>query len=149
MGEFSIERSLEIKAPIGHIWDQLLEVMTWPEWKPFIKGVSFEGSKIEMGSMFTMNIAVKGPAVPVKVTVCDYEKPKRIAWTGGIPGVVISVHGFTFEEKGDKTLVKSYEHFTGLLVRLMLKLVTEKDLESLHDRWLEAIKLRMEKTDQD
>lgn len=144
MGRYSLERSLEIKAPVERIWDELLDVRSWPGWKPFISKVRFDGDKLKIGVKFTMNIAVKGPAVPVTCKVCGFDEHRSIAWTGGIPGVTVSVHSFIFEPGGSKTLVTSREEFTGALVGLMLKIVKEKDLFSLHDNWLEAVRKRME-----
>jgi hypothetical protein len=146
MAEYKLSRSLEINAPAAVIWDALADVKSWPSWKPFIRSVRFAGDAIEVGSRFTMNIKVKGPAVPITVTVIELDRGRKMAWTGGLRGLSMSVHGFVFEESGGKTRVTSYEHFTGALVSLMLLIVTPRDLAELHDKWLDAIKHRVEKS---
>jgi uncharacterized membrane protein len=147
MGRFSVERSLEIDAPARLIWDELMDVARWPEWKPFITGTRFSGNSLGTGSNFRMKIKVKGPAVTIPVRVCEFLEHKKIAWTGGIPGAAVSVHSFILDEKGDVTLVTSREEFTGALVLLMLMIVSRDDLLSLHERWLEAIRQRVEPKD--
>ena len=145
MGAYQLERTREIQAPAGEIWDQLLEVKRWPEWKPFIPGTSGAEKIRGLGDRFRMTIRVKKPfAFPVAVTVCEFDPPRRVAWTGGIPGLVISVHRFLLEDRGASTRVISREEFSGALVGLMLRIVTPQDLEKLHDQWLLAIQRRME-----
>jgi len=143
MGTYRLERSQEIAAPASTIWNELLNANAWPAWKPFIRRIRFAGSRLGPESQFTMTIAVKGPAVPVAVRVCAFDAPRRIAWTGGLPGAVISVHGFDLDELGSRTRVTSWEEFTGALVGLMKLFVTPADLAGLHDRWLDAIQKRM------
>ena len=145
MGAYQLERTREIQAPAGKIWDQLLDVKSWPEWKPFIPATSGREVIRALGDRFQMKIRVKGPfAFPVPVRVCEFDPPRRVAWTGGIPGTVISVHSFILEDRGASTRVTSREEFTGALVGLMLQMVTPQDLEKLHEQWLEAIQRRME-----
>ena len=145
MGKYELERSLEINAPLRVIWDELLDINSWPEWKPMIAKVAYDGDKLEPGTKFKFNIRVKGPfATPVTCKVLDVDFPKKMAWTGGLQGLSVSVHSFLFEERGEKTLVISREEFTGALVGLMLLFVTRKDLDKLHDDWLVAIRQRVE-----
>ena len=145
MPKYLIERSLLVNAPVERIWDALCDVPAWPEWKPFIRAVTGPARDLALGVRFTMRIAIKGPAVPVPVTVCAFERLRRMAWTGGIPGCVMSVHSFLFEPRGGQTLVISREEFSGALVWAMRLIVSQADLFSLHDRWLQAIKERVEK----
>ena len=145
MGSYKIERSLSIKAPAREIWDRIMDVKSWPEWKPFITSTATGGAEIGNGSKFRMNIKVKGPLpFPVPVRVIDFDPYKYVAWTGGLPGMSVSVHSFIFQEKDGETLLTSREEFTGALVGLMLLFMSEKDFEKLHDDWLEAIRKRVE-----
>ena len=117
MGKFTVERSRTIDAPAARIWPELLDINSWPEWKPFIQATSWSGGAPQVGSEFKMNICVKGRlAVPVKVRVVEMDEPRYVAWTGGIPHTAVSVHSFRLEEKDGKTIVTSREDFTGALV---------------------------------
>ena len=143
--KYRVARSAEIAAPAQAVWDRIVAVESWPEWKPFISRTVMSGPDLSLGSRFKMHIRVKGSfAAPVSVRVCEWQPPCRIAWTGGIPGITVSVHRFILEEKNGRTRLTSQEEFFGALVWLMLRLVTPADLESLHDRWLSAIKQRVE-----
>jgi len=146
MGAYQLERSAEVAASAQAVWDQLVDVKSWPEWKPFITATSSNEKVLSRDSRFKMNIRVKGRwPVPISARVCAWEEGKRIAWTAGLPGLAVSVHSFILEQLEGKTRVRSREEFTGALVGLMLRLVTEKDLHSLHDQWLASIKQRVEK----
>ena len=134
-----------IDAPVQKIWDEILDVHKWPEWKDFVKSTKFSGQALAPGSKFKMKIQVKGPAMTFAVKITDFDEQKVLAWQGGLPGGLTAKHGFIFEPKDGKTNVISWEEFKGPLVGLMLKLVKPKDLESLHHRWLIAIKQRVEK----
>lgn len=144
MAGYRIERQMEIAAPPERVWETVADVKAWPGYKPFITRVRLNGDEIGPGSKFTMTIAVKGPAVPIPVKVCRFNPPHYIAWTGGIPGLVKSVHGFDFQDAGGMTVLVSWEKFTGPLVWLMRLLVGESTLFSLHDKWLECVKARVE-----
>jgi len=125
MGTYRLERSQEISAPASAIWHELLDANAWPAWKPFIRRIRFAGSRLGPESRFTMTIAVKARGAG-GVRVCAFDAPRRIAWTGGLPSAVISVHGFDLEAIGSRTRVTSWEEFTGALVGLMKLFVTPR-----------------------
>lgn len=144
MAAYQLEQKREILAPAQAIWAELIAVQRWPEWKDFIPATSGREVITGLGDRFRMRIRVKGPlAVPVPVRVCGFDPPRLIAWTGGIPAAVVSVHTFLLEEQGARTLVTSREEFTGALVGLMRRVVTRQDLEHLHEQWLAAIQRRV------
>jgi len=144
MGAYSIERKLDIKADPKTIWDAILDVASWPQWKPFITSTVPPKGEFEKGAKFRMNIKVKGPALPVPVEILEITPERYVAWTGGLPGLSRSVHSFIIEPGDGATTLTSKEEFTGALVGLMLLFVTPKDLEKLHDDWLEAVLKRVE-----
>ncbi len=146
MGEYKVERSMLVDAPIERIWQELVDVGRWPDWKPFINSTSGSIGQPALGSKFRMNIYIKGPIpVPVNVTVIQSREPNYIAWTGGIPKTAVSIHSFILEQEAGLTRVISREEFSGALVGLMLKFMPPADFEALHDKWLEAIKQRVER----
>ena len=147
MGAYSIERKLEIKAPPKKIWDAIKDVGSWPDWKPFITATAPPGGPFEKGARFRMNIKVKGPALPVPVKIIEMTPEKKVAWTGGLPGLARSVHTFIIEEEKGASVLTSKEDFTGALVRLMLLFVTPADLLKLHDDWLMAVRRKAEQPD--
>ncbi len=147
MGEIKVENSAEVRAPAEKVWEQLTNVNSWPEWKPFMKRAKIASGykSISCGSKIKMGIMMAGPAsVPLAVEVTEFDKPKRLAWEGGVAGLLHAVHSFDIEDRGGSCVVTSSEVFKGLLTSALLLLVTEKDLEKLHQDWVTAIKNRLE-----
>lgn len=141
--ETGVERSLFVDAPVKDVWDQSLDVNTWPEWIPFIKRASFEGDELELGSTFRISMKFKGIALPFRLSVCEYEEHKKIAWTTSIGSVKVT-RWLIFEEKEGRTLVTSREEFKGALAGYIFPMVGEESLNSIHDEWLLAIKEHVE-----
>ena len=149
MGQHRVEQSMLIDADAKKIWNELLDIHSWPQWKDFVKGTTFSGQNLALGSKFKMKLAVKGPAVNVSAKITGFDEAKALTWKGGVQGLVTAEHGFTLEPKpsatGSKTNVVSWEQFNGSLIGLVLKIIKPNDLESLHHKWLVAIKQRVEK----
>jgi hypothetical protein len=146
MGHYKIERSLLIDAPAEKIWDELVDVKSWPQWKPMVPKTVYDDDKLKVGKKFKLSLRVKGPIVtPVTCDIIALDKYDYMAWTGGLEGLSKSVHSFLFKEEDGKTLVTSREEFTGIFVSLMLIFLTEKDFETMHDQWLLAIKKHIDK----
>jgi len=158
MAEFTIEKSLEIEATAAEIWDQLVDVKSWPSWKPFIKKASVRGGyeTVSSGSgiNFSLLLGVGAASAPLRVTVVEFDPRKSLAWEGGVRGLVHAIHGFELEERMGKTVVTSRETFSGALLSIVNLLVPREEMEQLHVDWLEAIKDRVapqkqeEKTDE-
>ncbi len=146
MGEIIVEKSMEVKAGPEAIWDEIVKVDTWPEWKPFIKKAGISGSdSLANGTKFKMTISAGGPLpVPLAATIKEFNKPGRLAWGGGVPGIFHAIHSFDFKDMGQTTMVTTREEFKGISTGLLLLVVGREDLEKLHQQWLDAIKKRVE-----
>ena len=97
-------QSLEIDAPLMDVWDTALDVPTWPDWISFITYSHLEGGELKDGSKFKIKIKVKGITMPFTLTVCEYDKYKKIAWrTGSEKAGFVVVRALIFEEKAGKT----------------------------------------------
>ena len=147
MGEIIVEKSMEVAATPQAIWDEVVKVSTWPEWKPIIKKASISGyDSLSTGAKIKFTATVGGPAsVPLSATITEFDKPGRLAWTGGVPGVFHAVHSFDFKDMGKTTQVTTREVFTGILTGAVQLMVSKEDLENLHQQWLDAIKKKEEK----
>ncbi len=143
----AVEASLEMDAPVEKVWDQSLDVLSWPEWIPFVKRSWFKGDELELGSKFKLTVKTKGIPLRFKLTVCKYDRHKHIAWKtlGSKKGLTIVRH-LIFEERGGKTIVTSREEFTGPMAKYMFRIVSREEFISIHEDWLIAIKRRVEKT---
>ena len=106
------------------------------------RAIGFIGLRTPLGNFLTicrMEFSFGGAGISGGYLGCYFN-------IGNRQGITVSVHRFIFEPGGSKTLVTSREEFTGALVGLMLKIVKEKDLFSLHDNWLAAVRKRAEKS---
>jgi hypothetical protein len=139
MGEFTIERSRLLPQAPEKVWAVIVDVAAWPAGKPFIAKVKFAGGELKVGTRFRMDLRMKGLVAPTPVTVTKADRPREVAWTGGLRGLVMSTHGFILQEREGSTMLTSYERFRGPLVGLMLRLVTPADLGRLHEDWLAAL----------
>ncbi len=148
MSTLSASRSIEVAAPIDEIWKVIMDVKGWPDWKPFIPKAKIAGGydTLSNGSKIKMSLVAVGQApAPLSVTICDFNRPNSLAWEGGVKGLVHAVHAFEFKDLGDdKTLVTSKEEFNGALVGLVKLFLSEEELLALHDKWVLAIKNKME-----
>jgi uncharacterized membrane protein len=144
---YRVERSLEINAPVKEVWEKSLDVNSWPEWIPLVRSASFKGDDLTLGSKFKISIVAKGMWLPFTLTVCEYDRHRRIAWSTGHPGAVKVVRSLVYEEKDGKTLVTSREEFTGPGAKYAFRVIGEDEFGSIHEEWLKAIKLRVEGED--
>jgi hypothetical protein len=148
MGKLVVEKWIDVDAPAREIWDRVMEVSTWPSWKPFITKASIGGGyeSISNGATLKFSILTGGPAaIPLSAKVTEFDSPHKLAWAGGVPGIFHAVHSFEFTEIEGKTRVTSREEFNGILLGLVKLMVTEADFNKLHEDWVQAIKKRVEK----
>jgi hypothetical protein len=147
MAELTVEKSIEVEAPAAEVWNAMMDVKSWPQWKPFMTKASVAGGyqSVTCGTKIKMSVMIGGPAsVPLKVTVVDFQKPSRLAWEGGVKGIFHAIHSFDLVDQGGKTRVTSRETFTGALLPAVKLIVTEDDLNRLHEEWVKAIKKHVE-----
>jgi hypothetical protein len=148
MGRMYAEKWVDVDASAKEIWDQVVDVASWPSWKPFITKASVGGGYESLGNGTTIKFSILpgGPAaVPLSAKITEFNSPHKLSWTGGVPGVVHAVHSFEFTEIGGKTRVTSKEEFTGALIWFLKLMISEDDLNKLHEQWVQAIKRRVEK----
>jgi len=145
MAEIKAEKSIVVNAPVEKVWKLMLDVASWPQWFPTLKTAGLvSGDSLAKGSVFYFKLALKGPALKMKVAVVESEPRKRVAWTGGMLGVH-AVHSFDFEAEGQKTKVVSKEVFQGPMVGALKILFNDADLARLHQDWIQALKAAAEK----
>jgi hypothetical protein len=102
----------EIAASPEAAWEVITDFASWPEWNPDVRFVEIDGSA-EPGTQFRWKA---GPTITS--TLEEVDRPHRLAWTGKTFGVK-AVHVWSFERRGDKTLARTAESWTGFLPRLI------------------------------
>ena len=79
-------------------------------------------SPLKLGDKF--RVRVGGAPIATTLRVSRLERPREIAWKGGVPGVFWAEHRFVLEPEGDRrTRVRSIETWHGIVARLAKKLV--------------------------
>lgn len=103
----------EIAAPADVVWSVLTDVERWPAWNPDVKSVTLDGPLAE-GTRFRWKA---GPGT-ITSELRRVDRPSLIGWTGRTLGIT-AVHVYRLEERGGRTVVRSEESWSGLLVRLL------------------------------
>jgi hypothetical protein len=119
-------------------FDRLADLASWPAWMPS----SFRPAGKTAGTMrLGQKIRVRIAGVPVasQIEVTEVRRPKELAWSGGIPGVLWANHQFFFEPDGpNATVVVSHETWSGVLARFVQRLV-QPQAERIGGQQLEAL----------
>ncbi len=145
MTELRAEKSIEINAPAEKVWGLMTQISRWAEWIPVIHSAEpVKGEALEPGSRFKFKPELGMLSINLAVTVIESDPPLHVTWKGGGPGVS-AVHAFDLDEKEGITRLTSSETFSGLAVPLLRLAFGQKDLDNLHQRWIEGLKQAAEK----
>ena len=120
-------REAEIAAPPDVVWDTLADFERWPEWNPDVKSLELDGP-VATGSVFRWKT---GPS-KITSTLEAVERPSELGWAGKTFGAR-AVHVWSFEPRGEGTLVRTTESFDGMLPRVMRKRMQAMLDETLED----------------
>jgi uncharacterized protein YndB with AHSA1/START domain len=85
------ERSVEIDAPAGRVWDSVVDVQRWPEWTASMSQVTrLDEGALRVGS----RARIKQPRFPVLVwTVTQVDQGRSFTWEATGPGArTVAVH---------------------------------------------------------
>jgi uncharacterized protein YndB with AHSA1/START domain len=120
-------REILIHAPVEMVWRIQTDIENWPQWQPDITFAVLDGD-LKEGTTFHW----KAQGLGITSRLHTVQPPNRIGWTGTAPGMS-AIHNWTFEARGNDTLVTTEESLAGWLTRLMLLLdkhFLEKSLEA-------------------
>jgi hypothetical protein len=136
----SYEAKSVIDAPADAVWAVLVDAAGYPGWD---SGVDKVDGRIAAGEKITVHAAVNpGRAFPVRVT--DFEPPRRMTWSGGMPlGLFKGVRTFTLTPQGDATEFTVREEFTGPLLPLIWR--SMPDLGPSFEQFAHGLAQRVEK----
>ena len=129
-----LQTEIVIHASAQRIWDLLMDFDSYPDWNPFIleiNGLAQEGNKLEV------TLQPKGKA-PMKFEpeVVSLVPQKEFQWKGKLwtKGLFDGAHYFRLEEiEETKTRFVHGEHFSGLLVGPILKMVGDATAQSFEE----------------
>jgi len=140
-----IQTEIIINASSEMVWDMLTDLNNFKNWNPFI--VSSKGV-IQTGTQLTNTINLEGQKPQTFTpTILEVESGKSFSWLGSlfIKGLFDGEHYFKLEKINDaKTRLIHGEKFSGLLSKLILKLIGEQT-KSGFIKMNEALKKEVEK----
>jgi hypothetical protein len=119
-------------------FDRLADLGSWSSWMPSsFRPVGRAAGTLRLGLRFKVKIAGVPVASPIEVT--EVRRPKELAWSGGLPGVLWANHQFFFEADGpDATTVVSHETWSGLLAPFVQRILQPR-AERVGGQQLEAL----------
>ncbi len=147
--ELAASRSIKVNASTEEVWGLLIAVDHWAEWNPAVKKSELKkGDGREPGSVVEFTPIIGGKRAPeVKLKLERSDKPNTYEFTSKTPGMNI-VFGFSIVEKDGVTAVTSYETITGPGTAAFKALYGQEGLDQEHREWVEAVKNKLESTDE-
>ena len=110
------ETSTTIDAPAERVWEILTDTGAWSDWDSGVVQVEGEpgmGNRVKITSELN-------PKRAYPVTVTELDRPRRMAWRGGVPlGLFTGVRTYTLSPEGEGTRFDMREEFTGPLLPLI------------------------------
>jgi hypothetical protein len=121
-----ITESVEIAAPIAHVWQAFARLEDWPRWFPALTALERAGTgTLVVGEALTLALAFRGRSTRVKVRVTE-SAATRVRWSGR-SFAVTGDHAFFAEPLDDhRTRFCSDEIFSGLPVALIPRSIFEE-----------------------
>lgn len=119
-------------------FDRLADLGSWPSWMPSsFRPSGRPAGTLRLGQKFFVKIA--GVPIASRLEVTEVRRPKELAWSGGVPGVLWANHQFFFEADGaGSTVVVSHETWSGLLAPFVRRVV-KPQAERIGGQQLEAL----------
>lgn len=130
-------KEILIHAPVKMVWQIQTDIENWSKWQPDITSTKLEGT---LAAGTTFRWTAKG--LNIVSTLRTVKPHSQIAWTGISLGM-FAIHNWTFEVRGETTLVNTEESLSGWLARLM-KLLDPNFLEKSLETSLQILKTRSE-----
>jgi hypothetical protein len=103
----------DIASPSEEVWRVLTDFAGYAEWHPALRFVDVPAEILpgtQLQAQLTLGTENDGEYV---FTVVDHDAPRRLAWEGGIPDVLMGLHSFVLEPYDGGTRFTESEEFTG------------------------------------
>lgn len=113
-----LRTEIEIEAPPARVWAVLTDFDRYPEWNPFIGGVSGD---LREGARLKLEVSPSSDRhMTLKAQVTVLRPNEELAWKVShmpLPGLLEGVHFFRLTESENGTRVTQGEDFSGLMVK--------------------------------
>jgi hypothetical protein len=138
-----IETDIEIEASAAEVWRVLSDFDRWPEWHPFVSGVS---GRLAAGEQVALRKGSGDRSLTVrqKVAMVRDGEEFRLAGKLGVRGLLDNEHRFRVEPMGEtRSRFLHGQAFRGVLVRLLIRKRGAASYE-VFEQINEALKRRVE-----
>lgn len=108
--------STSIGAPPERVWALLTDGPGFPRWNSTVTGIEGE---IAPGARLALSVPVSDRTF--RVTVTEFDPPRRMVWADGRAPMFRGVRVYTLEPEGAGTRFTMAETFTGLMVPLVAR----------------------------
>ena len=122
MSPFRLEMSssVDISAPLNHVWQVFSELDRWTEWCGVCLSASGEDNfGWKTGQGISLRLRLAGVGIPFNVTVTESRPQELVAWAS-TKLTVTAVRTFSFVESELGTLVTDHKLFRSKLLPLAL-----------------------------
>lgn len=138
----SFASSIVIRATPEAIWALLTHAEGYPAWNSTVEKVV---GRIALGEKVTVHAKV-APGRAFPVSVAEFDPPKRMVWSGGMPfGLFTGKRTFTLTPASSSAITFAMrEEFSGLLSPLITRSIP--DLQPTFDAFAADLKRRAETT---
>ncbi|MCK6255615.1 SRPBCC domain-containing protein [Fictibacillus sp. KIGAM418] len=105
--------------PMEAVWKVIADTGTHSFWNPQIVSIKGECRKGNRLSVRVKSPIGKGIPFRFQAKVLDFEPNRKLAWTGGVPGILTGYHYWELTDFGDRTKVVQGERFNGLFTAFL------------------------------
>ena len=141
---FTLHTQIHIQASAAHVWSQLMDFASYPQWNPLVK--SLQGQAVLGSRLRAVILLPENKPMTFTPTVMSVVTEKEFSWLGhlGVRGIFDGHHRFVLKALGpNKTLLEHSEDFRGLLIPFFRKSL-EKNARQGFELMNRALKQRVE-----
>lgn len=126
MFEFTIERSVEIRATPEVVFDVLTVMRDWPAWSTMLVGV--DRGPLSLGSRLSLGLRTAEASYDFTAVVTDFRRGVAFEWLSrtGVEGIFDGRHRFEITAVPGGARLRNVERYSGLLAPILRRTASMK-----------------------
>ena len=140
MGSFELRCEITIDAMPEQVWDVLADFTGYPDWNPLVR--SLAGGRTVGSKLRARFEPFPKRGLRTTLTLSDSSPPRRLAWRGGVKGLLAGEHYFELIPTDGGTRLLNVETFEGVASAIVGPVI-RKSLPQ-YERLNTALKERVE-----